>query len=66
MAVSIRPARASDADDIARLATQLGYDPEPAAVAARLARILARPDHQFFIAEEDGRGLEQFVPTIAE
>ncbi len=55
MAISVRLARTADADDVARLTTQLGYEVEPSAVASRLGRVLSRPDHQFFIAECDGR-----------
>ena len=43
MAVAIRPGRMSDADDIAQLTTQLGYEVAASDVAARLSRILSRP-----------------------
>ncbi|MEW5983468.1 MAG: GNAT family N-acetyltransferase [Acidobacteriota bacterium] len=55
MAISVRLARLSDADDIARLTTQLGYESDAASVAPRLARLLSRPDQQFVVAERDGR-----------
>jgi hypothetical protein len=42
MTVSIRPARPSDAGEIAQLTTQLGYDLKNADAADRLSRILAR------------------------
>ena len=55
MAVCIRPARESDADDIARLTAQLGYDLASSALRPRLQRMLARPEQQFLMAEVDGR-----------
>jgi GNAT superfamily N-acetyltransferase len=53
--VTIRVARASDAGDIARLTSQLGYDLTEAAAAGRLSRILSRDDHRFFVADIGGR-----------
>ena len=44
LAVSVRIARASDAHDIAELTAQLGYQVAASTVAARLARMLERPD----------------------
>src|SRR5262245_13197851 len=55
MTISVRAARPSDAEGIAQLTLQLGYDVDGAEVAARLARMLARPDHRFLVAELDGR-----------
>ncbi len=55
MSVTIRLARPSDAEAIADLTAQLGYDVDLTDVAARLSRILAHRDQQFFIAERDGR-----------
>ena len=52
---SVRPVSVTDADDVARLTTQLGYDADPSAIAATLGRILSRQDQQFFVAELDGR-----------
>jgi len=49
-----RPARAADAPSIAALVRQLGYDAAPSDVADRLARLLARSDHRFIVAEADG------------
>ena len=54
MGISVRPARASDADDVAELTVQLGYDVEGSALAARLSRILAQADQRFLIAELEG------------
>jgi GNAT superfamily N-acetyltransferase len=66
MAISIRLARTSDAKDIARLATQLGYDVKASMVAARLSRMLARPDQQFFVADDDGRVVGWLHAAVAE
>jgi GNAT superfamily N-acetyltransferase len=55
MSVSIRPARASDVDDIARLTAQLGYDVADSSLAQRLPGILARSEEQLVVAEIDGR-----------
>lgn len=64
--IMIRPARLSDAEAIAALTKQLGYDPEPDAVAARLSRLLARRDQQFLVAEHDGRAVGWIHMVIAE
>ena len=53
--ISVRPARLSEADDIARLTAQLGYDVDGPAVAARLSRILARADQRLLVVEFEGR-----------
>jgi GNAT superfamily N-acetyltransferase len=66
MPLSIRPARRSDADDIARLTTQLGYDVVTSDVGARLERILARPDQAFFIAAIDGHAAGWLHVAVAE
>ena len=55
MPVWIRPARESDADDIARLTAQLGYDVATSALRPRLGRILAASDQLLLMAEVDGR-----------
>lgn len=55
MTVSVRLARTSDAEDIARLTAQLGYDVDASALRARLSRILGRPDQRFLIAEIERR-----------
>ena len=52
--MSIRAAETRDADAVARLLAQLGYDATPADIASRLARILTRSDHRFVIAEAEG------------
>ena len=51
--VTIRPAQLSDADAIAALTKQLGYDVEQPIVAERLSRILPRGDQQFLIADDN-------------
>ncbi len=53
--VPVRIARLSDAEDIARLTAQLGYEIDAPTVAARLSRILARQDQQFMVAELEDR-----------
>jgi GNAT superfamily N-acetyltransferase len=55
MPVSTRAARAADADRIAELTTQLGYELSTAAAAHRLAGILSEPTHAFWVAELDGQ-----------
>jgi GNAT superfamily N-acetyltransferase len=54
-AIEVRIAQPADADAIAHLMVQLGYESAPRAVADRLSRILDRPDHRFLIAEAGGR-----------
>ena len=52
--LSIRVARTADADDIARIGNQLGYDMANAETADRIRRILSKDDQRIFIAESDG------------
>jgi GNAT superfamily N-acetyltransferase len=54
---TIRPARLSDASEIAQLTTQLGYDLTEADAADRLSRLLLRDDQRFFVADVDGRAV---------
>ncbi len=54
MSVSIRLAQVADTDHLVRLTAQLGYDITTEEASARLQRVLERPDHRFFIAD-DGR-----------
>jgi GNAT superfamily N-acetyltransferase len=65
-AVSIRIARTSDADDVARLTTELGYTVEPPVLRERLSRILARADQRFLVAEAEGRTVAWLHAAIAE
>ena len=55
IAIEVRIAQPGDAEAIAELMVQLGYESAPKAVADRLPRILDRPDHRFLIAEAGGR-----------
>ena len=55
MVVSIRRARAADADRVAELTAQLGYDVDPSTLKGRLSRILSLANQRFLIAEMDGR-----------
>jgi len=63
---SVRSALVTDADEVARLTTQLGYDADPFVIAATLGRILSRQDQQFFVAELDGRPVGWLHALIAE
>jgi GNAT superfamily N-acetyltransferase len=66
MAVSIRIARVSDADGVARLTSQLGYDVPVPAVQARLASILPRSDQRFLVAEDNGDSVGWLHALIIE
>ncbi len=69
MPVTIRTARASDADDVARLTAQLGYDSEVSSLEARLSRILSRSDQRFVVAAAGDRivgWLHAYVAEIIE
>jgi GNAT superfamily N-acetyltransferase len=55
--VALRPARIEDAAEIARLAGELGYPAEVAAMEARLRAILPLPQHRVTVAQGDGGGL---------
>ena len=65
-AVSIRIARASDAEDVAYLTRQLGYDVEPSVLRARLSSILARSDQRFLVAEAEGRTVAWLHAAVSE
>jgi GNAT superfamily N-acetyltransferase len=64
--VSIRIAREADAEDVAALTAQLGYDVHASAIRARLSSILARPDHRFWMAEAVDRRIGWLHATISE
>ena len=66
MSTVVRLARVSDADDIAKLTNQLGYDVDASTAAARLARIVSRHDQRFWLAEIDGRPVGWLHATIDE
>lgn len=52
---TLRVARPSDAEDVAKLTAQLGYDVTASSVAERLSRILSRVDQRVLVAEVDRR-----------
>jgi len=67
--MTIRPTVLSDAAEIARLTTELGYPAETAAVTGRLARIAGQPDHLVIIAILDGTvvgWLQAHASTVLE
>jgi aminoglycoside 6'-N-acetyltransferase len=67
--MTIRPTIPSDAPEIARLTTELGYEAEPAAIAGRLARIAGQPDHLMIVAFLDGKivgWLQAHASTVLE
>jgi GNAT superfamily N-acetyltransferase len=66
VALDVRIARLEDAESISRLTAQLGYDADAPAVAARLSRILSRPDHRFFLADLDGRPVGWLHAAVVE
>ncbi|HSC26614.1 MAG TPA: GNAT family N-acetyltransferase [Vicinamibacterales bacterium] len=66
MTISARPARISDAGDIARLTTELGYEVEASTLAPRLSRLLSRPDQQLLVAECDGRVVGWVHAVVSE
>jgi GNAT superfamily N-acetyltransferase len=63
---TIRIASASDAEAIAQLTAQLGYDVTAESVADRLSRILLRDDQQFLVANVDGRPVAWLHAAIWE
>jgi predicted N-acetyltransferase YhbS len=65
-AITIRAARPSDADAIASLSRQLGYQVAPSAVADRLSRLLARNDQQFLVADDSGRPVGWIHMLVSE
>ena len=67
MTVSVRGASApADADAIAQLLGQLGYDVAPMDVAARLSRILAKRDHRFVVADAGGTPVGWLHASLSE
>ena len=64
--ISVRTVRTSDADAVAGLTEQLGYDVAPPVVRERLARILERGDQRFLIAEDAGRPVGWLHAAVAE
>jgi GNAT superfamily N-acetyltransferase len=64
--ITIRSARPADAETIAELTKQLGYSAEPAAVASRLSRVLARSDQQLLVADHRGRAVGWIHMVVTE
>jgi GNAT superfamily N-acetyltransferase len=64
--VTTRSARADDVPPVAALVTQLGYEATSNEVAQRLARVLARSDQQFIVAESAGRLVGWVHVEVAE
>ncbi|MBZ5562047.1 MAG: GNAT family N-acetyltransferase [Acidobacteriia bacterium] len=52
---TVRPAMAEDAEEIARLATELGYPSSAQEVEARLKSLVKDPEHAAFVAAKAGR-----------
>ena len=68
-AFTIRDARASDSDDLARLSTQLGYPMTAETARARLSEIAGLADHALLVAEAKRRvvaWLQISLPRIFE
>lgn len=57
----IREALPADLDDLARLATELGYPTNPEQIARRLAALLASPDHAVFVVETAEQAVVGFL-----
>jgi GNAT superfamily N-acetyltransferase len=64
--MTTRTAQVSDAQAIAALTVQLGYETSGDAVADRLTRLLARADQRFVVAEAGGRLVGWVHVQIAE
>lgn len=55
MTARIRPARAADREELARLSTELGYPMSPDEAEKRLGEIVSHSDHALLVAESGGR-----------
>jgi GNAT superfamily N-acetyltransferase len=53
--VRVREARLADAEDLARLSAQLGYEVPPRIIIARLKKLARDPKAAIFVAEVEGR-----------
>jgi len=60
----IRPARAQDSAELARLASQLGYPVSDDAMRLRLQRLLASSREIVFVAEHPGGGLAGWIHGV--
>jgi GNAT superfamily N-acetyltransferase len=56
--ISVRPAAADDAPELARLAGELGYPAEVGEMRRRIEIIRARADHAVFVAERGGSAVK--------
>lgn len=66
MPVEYREARLEDADPLARLLLELGYDGDAVVVRRRLERILGLSDHVTFVAIERPHGLVGMIHAGVE
>ena len=66
MPISIRIGRNSDADAVASLTAQLGYDVASSVVRERLAHILERTDQRLLIADDAGQPVGWLHAAVAE
>jgi GNAT superfamily N-acetyltransferase len=57
----IRKAQVADAEEISRLAAELGYPIDPEDIAFRLADLLGWPDHAVRVAEGEGGKLAGWI-----
>jgi GNAT superfamily N-acetyltransferase len=53
--LAIRPAKKTDAADLARLVSQLGYPSTEQDMAERLGALAGQPEYVLFVAEASGR-----------
>ena len=61
MILKIRPARVTDAPELARLSAQLGYPAPGKLTTVNLGDLLAAPDHEVLVAERGSSGLVGFI-----
>ena len=59
--ITVRPMAISDARDVARLTTQLGYPTSPDHSARRMVQLLSDPDQALLVAEEGEGGVVGWV-----
>jgi ribosomal protein S18 acetylase RimI-like enzyme len=59
--IRIRAPRITDAANLARLSTQLGYPATPEQVVSRLQGILSDPNAELFVAERASGGVAGFI-----
>jgi len=62
----VRPARIEEAARLAELSGQLGYPAEAAAMALRLARILASPEHCVLVAVGEGDRVTGWIHAVEQ